>query len=467
MELKKVKYVYLIGAGGIGMSALARYFKKTGKHVAGYDRMQTALTDQLKSEGVVMTYGSEPDRLPVEFKLPENRGTTMVVYTPAVPAGNPLLKYFSENGYNLLKRAELLGKIFNNACGVAVAGTHGKTTVSTMAAHIFKQSQVDCTAFLGGISRNYNTNFLMAENSDIIVAEADEFDRSLLRLSPKSAVITSVDTDHLDIYKSFGELKETFTKFAGVAKEKGDLLLHKDVTRILNLSTGPNVFSYSLKEEADYYAVNLRITGNGLYRFDLVTPSGNITGLETGVPGLINVENIIAASAVALINGVKREEVKKAVKSFQGVSRRMDVRINTPEIVFIDDYAHHPKEINAFISSLREIYPGRKITGIFQPHLYSRTRDFAEEFARSLEMLDCLILLDIYPAREAPIEGVNSGIIFKEVNLKQKYMCNYNELLNIIGNFKFDLLVTIGAGDIDKLVGPLEKRLKTEKLNMK
>ncbi len=466
VDLNTYKRVFLIGAGGIGMSALARYFRGKGKTVAGYDRNETALTRELCEEGIEVFYKPVTENLPVEFLKKENLETSLVVFTPAVPPGNLLMRFFSENGYKMYKRSDILAAVFNRGKGIAIAGTHGKTTVSAMAAHLLNQLPEGCNAFLGGISCNYGTNLLVSEKSPYIVAEADEFDRSFLKLSPFAAVITSVDPDHLDIYKNYNDLKTAFENFVEKVDEKGVILLRKDVAKKLSLPSGRKTHVYSLDSEADFYASKIRIAGNGTYYFNLHTPSGVIEDLLTGVPGLLNVENFVAAAAVALICGVSTGGVRKGMAGFTGVRRRFEVRVNEKGLVYIDDYAHHPEEIKACISSVREMFPGKEITGVFQPHLYSRTSDFAEEFAASLDLLDRLILTDIYPAREEPVEGVDSRLILEKVSIGKKQLCSYSELPGIIRKTQTDVLLTMGAGDIGDLTEHFESIIK-EKIKNK
>ena len=442
-----IENVYLIGIGGIGMSAIARYYNHAGYKVSGYDRSATPLTKELEHEGVAIHYSCDISAIPEEI------GKTLVIYTPAVPSDFGELLYVNEKGYKVIKRSKALGEIATGQFTLAVAGTDGKTTTSTLLAHILTNSGTGCSAFLGGISKNYDSNLLLSKNR-VLVAEADEFDRSFLQLYPNIAIITSVDPDHLDIYKTYDAVKEAFTAFASQVKGNGFIIVKQGIS--LDLDKVPaKRYSYSLNGEADFCARNISITEGGYFKFDLQSPSGTIKGCIMGVPGRVNAENGIAASAAALLSGIAPEKIKRALYEFKGVKRRLDVHVNTPEAVYIDDYAHHPKEISSAISSLREIFPGRRICGIFQPHLYSRTKDFAPEFAESLSLLDKLILLDIYPAREKPIEGVTSEIIFDKVRIADKIMLHKEELLPYLEKERTDVLVTFGAGDIDKLVGPI------------
>ncbi|MRT94189.1 UDP-N-acetylmuramate--L-alanine ligase [Ancylomarina sp. 16SWW S1-10-2] len=451
MNIENFKNIYFVGIGGIGMSAIARYFKAIGKNVFGYDRTQTLLTGELEKEGIDIIFSDDLDQIP-EIYL--NKEETLVVYTPAIPSSHKQLSFFKIEEFALMKRAQVLGLLSDPLNGIGIAGTHGKTTVSSLTAHIFKNSTHECNAFLGGIARNYNTNLLLSKKSKWVVIEADEFDRSFLQLHPQVAVVTSMDADHLDIYGKKEELEKTFQNYVGQIKKDGHLVYKK------GLPLNPkeiNLHSYSLEEEADFYAKNLKLE-KGLYQFDLVHPKGCIKGLKLSYPGRINVENAVAASAVALICGISENELRLALNNFLGVRRRFDYRIKSDNLVFIDDYAHHPKELWESISSVRAIYPDKKITGIFQPHLFTRTRDFADDFAKSLDLLDELILLDIYPARELPIKGVDSNLILSKMK-KKGLLCTKNELIKRIEQSEIEVLLTLGAGDIDKLVEPIEQVL--------
>jgi len=462
VDLKKIHRVYFIGIGGIGMSALARYFLMGGYDIAGYDRTSTPLTGELSKEGCLIHYQDDLTLIPDEFKKPESRNTTLIVVTPAIPPDHTELTYFKKQSFTILKRSELLGLITRYAKGIAIAGTHGKTTVSTMIAHILKQSELDCTAFLGGISKNYNSN-LITGKGDLVVMEADEYDRSFLQLYPWIAVITSVDADHLDIYGNYQNLEEAFLQFVNQVSEEGSILLKKGVKISRKIPERITTYSYSLETEADFYAVNIRRRGH-YYLFDAVTPNSRIENIHLGYAGLLNVENAMAAIAVASLLKVPVETIKKALLHFSGVKRRFDIQLCHEDLVFIDDYAHHPEEIKRCIMAVRELFPGRMITGIFQPHLFSRTKDFAAEFARSLELLDRLILLEIYPARESPMEGVNAKLILDQTNMVNKLLCSKAELIRIIEKENVEVVVTMGAGDIDKLVDPIREILmKREK----
>jgi len=460
MELNKIHNVYFIGIGGIGMSALARYFKALGKTVAGYDRTATNLTNELIAEGFNIQFVEYINLIPDDFLEPDKH--TLIVYTPAVPQNHIELIYFKQNNFKIKKRAEVLGLISENKKAIAVAGTHGKTTISTMIAHVLKQADNDCTAFLGGISKNYESNLLLSEKSDCVVVEADEFDRSFLFLSPTIAVITSMDADHLDIYGDKEELVRSFNQFVHKIRAGGALFYKQGLSLEISAKEKFTSFTYAVEEDADYKAVNIRVVHNTHY-FDIVTPQGIMENLTLGVPGRVNIENITAAVAVASHMGITPPVIRGALASYSGVRRRFDYHINLPDLVYIDDYAHHPEELKATISSVKTLYKGRKITGIFQPHLYSRTRDFADAFAESLGLLDELFLLDIYPAREKPIEGVTSSLIFHKVHMKHKTLCSKDEVINLIMDAKVDVLLTLGAGDIDTLTGYLTKMLLTKK----
>jgi UDP-N-acetylmuramate--alanine ligase len=451
-----MNYVYLIGAGGIGMSALARYYNHAGAVVAGYDRVCSKLTSELEDEGIRLHYEDDVRQIPDEFI--KNRDKTLVIYTPAVPVSHSEYQFFLNNGYRIVKRSLALGNLASEKKCLAVAGTHGKTTTSTLLAHIFTHSGVGCTAFLGGISKNYHSNLLL-DKGEYLVAEADEFDRSFLQLFPEVAVITSADADHLDIYSNHEHIREAFAEFASQVKSEGALVLKKNLGLDLSALKVKRVYQYSYDEECDFYASSIRLTNGGYFWFDLNYPGGKIVDCTVGVPGWVNVENSIAAASVAILSGVSPDAVKEALRTFQGVERRFDIRLNNEKCSYIDDYAHHPKELSSAISSIRNIFSGRKITGIFQPHLYTRTRDFREGFAESLSMLDELILLDIYPARELPIEGVTSEIIFRDVKLKDKLMVKKEELMDILAKREIDVLVTFGAGDIDRFVAPITQML--------
>lgn len=451
---EQYRTVYFLGIGGIGMSGLARYFHRNGAAVSGYDRTPTTLTDQLIGEGIPVHFEDRPDLVPEHPDL--------VIYTPALPKDHEELRFVTEKGYPLKKRSEVLGMITRNTKTIAVAGTHGKTTITSLITHILKTAGVNIVGFLGGISKNYHSNLIISDlpekNSaslpDYFVVEADEFDRSFLKLYPDTAVITSTDADHLDIYGNLHELHSSFEEFTSHIKDKGRLILKKGLAIIPAGGNRFQVKTYSIKEEADYSVKNVRLE-KGRYVFDLVTPQNVIPDLKLGFPGKFNLENAVAASAVALMLGIPAGILARSLESFEGVQRRFDFQVIRDDFVYIDDYAHHPEELKACILAVREMYPGKKITGIFQPHLFSRTRDFADEFAASLELLDELILLDIYPARENPIEGITSEMLLDKVRMKEKMICTKPGLLPFLLSKKPEVLLTLGAGDIDLLAGPI------------
>lgn len=451
--------IYFIGIGGIGMSNLARYFIQQGKSVAGYDRMETPLTKALVAEGAKVHYEDYVRLVPAEFLDKEK---TLVVYTPAVPASHSELQFFRQSGFTIMKRAQLLGEVTKTSDAVCVAGTHGKTTVSSMTAHLLRQSGVDCNAFLGGILKNYGTNLLLSDKSRITVAEADEYDRSFHWLQPWIAVITSADPDHLDIYGTPEAYRESFEHFTSLIRKNGYLILKKDAPLTPRTDATVTVFTYS-ESEGDFHAENIRI-GNGEITFDFVSPNSRITGIQLGVPVKVNIENAVAAIAAAVLSGVNPDEVRAAMKTFGGAKRRFDFQLKTPNLVFIDDYAHHPQELTASIRSIRQLYPDRKVTGVFQPHLYTRTRDFADDFAQSLSLLDDVILLDIYPAREEPIPGITSGVIFDRITSKEKVLLKKAELLDFLENKELDVLVTLGAGDIEHLLPAIKQLLEKKSI---
>ena len=449
MNLNVFNRVYLIGIGGIAMSALARYFKAIGKDVAGYDRTRTDLTGELMNSGIKIHFEDNIKLIPQDYM---KESDTLIITTPAIPNDHNELTLFRENNFKLFKRSEILGYITENNNNISVAGTHGKTTVSTMIAYLLNQSDVGCSAFLGGISKNFHSNLVFSESSNYIVTEADEFDRSFLRFNPYLTVITAVDADHLDIYGTKDELVKAFNQFVNQTRKGGKILVKSGLN--LNLKSGYEYYTYTLTSNADFYAENISLN-KGTYSFDVVTPTLKIKDLQLNHPGIINVENAVAATAVSYLLGVNQESIRNALKTFNGIERRFDYRVNTKDLVYIDEYAHHPRELYAVIDSVRKLYPERKITGIFQPHLYSRTRDFADEFAESLNRLDELILLDIYPARELPVKGVTSKIIYDKVTIKHKVLCSKNNLLSILKDKKVDVLLTLGAGDIDQFVEPV------------
>ena len=445
------KNIYFIGIGGIGMSAIARYYNFKGLDVSGYDRTESELTRQLSQEGIKVHYTDSPEL------IPESIEDTLVVYTPAIPEDLQELVTVRKKGYKVVKRSRMLGEITDGQVCLAVSGTHGKTTTSTLAAHILTQSGEGCSAFLGGISKNYGTNLLVSANN-VVVAEADEFDRSFLQLHPEIAVVTAMDADHLDIYGDLEHVQEAFRNFAsqvsGAVIKKLDLPLEQE-------DTPAKLYTYSLDNpRADFYASDIRLQEDGHFIFNLNYPDGVIKDIRLGTLGWVNVENCVAASAICLLHGTAPEHISSAAESFQGVRRRLDVHVNRPGLIYIDDYAHHPAELATAISSLKQIFPSRTITGVFQPHLYTRTRDLAVGFAMALSLLDELILLDIYPAREEPIPGVTSEIIFKDVTCPRKTMLHKEELLDYLAGKELDVLATFGAGDIDRLVQPIADMLE-------
>lgn len=442
--------IYFIGIGGIGMSAIARYYHKKGLKVSGYDKTPSELTHALEAEGIEVHYEDNTDY------VPKNIDETLVVYTPAIPKDMGELVYVQQAGYRVIKRSRTLGEIARGQHCLAVAGTHGKTTTSTLLAHIFADSGEGCSAFLGGISKNYDTNLLVSTNP-VIVAEADEFDRSFLQLFPDIAAITSMDADHLDIYSDIENMHASFRDFAS---QVGGSVITKIGLPISESDTEATVLRYSYDDaSADFYASDIKVDECGYFSFNLNYPAGVIEGCKVGIPGWINVENAVAASAIALTYGLDPEKVKHALGTFQGVKRRFDIHLNTPTCSYIDDYAHHPNEISAAISSMRDIFPGRRLTAIFQPHLYTRTRDFADEFAQALSAVDKLILLDIYPAREEPIPGVTSEIIFENVTAPEKVIMVKEELMDYLKDEPIDTLITFGAGNIDRFIGPITEML--------
>ena len=456
MEIKSKGYknIYFIGIGGIGMSNLARYFLLKGANVGGYDRTESELTGTLTKEGALVHYEDNPVLIPAEFK---DKTNTLIVYTPAVPATHGELNYFRENGFVVAKRAQLLGEITKQSDAICVAGTHGKTTVSSMVAHLFKQSHIDCNAFLGGILKNYNSNLLLSEKSNYTIVEADEYDRSFHSLQPHIAIVTSADPDHLDIYGTEEAYKESFEKFTSLIRPNGHLILKIGAKLTPKVNDSVKVWSYS-ETKGDFHAENIRI-GNGEIIFDFVSPKGVIKDISLGVPVKINIENGIAAMAAAELSGATPVEMKAAMSSFMGVKRRFEFHLKNENIVYIDDYAHHPEELKAAIKSIKALYPDKKLTAIFQPHLYSRTRDFADEFAKSLSLADDIILLDIYPAREEPIEGVSSQIILDKITSPKKRLTVKSELLDLISKEHPEIVVTFGAGDIDRMVPHIKEIL--------
>lgn len=459
MEIKDIKAVYFIGIGGIGMSAIARYFHQQGLVVAGYDKTPSALTRQLEREGIEVHYEENVDLISEACK---DVASTLVVYTPAIPVTHAELVYFRDHGFEIQKRAQVLGTLTRTHKGLCFAGTHGKTSTSTMCAHLMHQSHLDCNAFLGGISKNYGTNYILSNTSDYVVIEADEFDRSFHWLRPWMSVITSTDPDHLDIYGTKEAYLESFRHYTELIQEGGALVIHKDLEMKQNVQAGVTVYEYS-RNEGDFHAENIRIE-KGTIVFDLVSPIENVKDIELGQPVPINIENGIAAMALAQLNGCTADELRKGMQSYEGVDRRFDFKLKTDRHVVLSDYAHHPKEIIQSAKSLKEIYPNRKVTVIFQPHLYSRTNDFYMDFADALSHFDEVVLTEIYPARELPIEGVTSALIFD--NLKEgtpKEMIQKDDVLDFVAAHDFDVLVVLGAGNLDTYVPQITEIIKNKK----
>lgn len=457
MDIKEIKSVYFLGAGGIGMSAIARYFLHKGLVVAGYDKTPSALTHQLEQEGMLLHYDENIDEIPHACRNPQ---VCMVVYTPAIPESHVELQYFKSNGFEVLKRAQVLGSLTRTHRGLCFAGTHGKTTTSTMCAHIMHQSHVDCNAFLGGISKNYGSNYILSDTSDYIVIEADEFDRSFHWLRPWMSVITSTDPDHLDIYGTKEAYLESFRHYTTLIKPGGALIIHEGLEMQEDVNDEVRVFRYSLNG-GDFHAENIKIE-NGTITFDFISPIENVTQVELGHPIPINVENAVAAMAMAQLNGCTAEELRYGMSTYKGVDRRFDFKVNNERHVFLSDYAHHPKEIYQSAKSLRELYHDRHVTAIFQPHLYTRTRDFYKEFAEALSQLDEVILCDIYPAREAPIPGVTSALIYNELTCKEKSMIHKEDVIDLVKKRDFDVLVVLGAGDLDNYVPQMTKIIENK-----
>lgn len=446
--METYRSIYFVGAGGIGMSALVRYFLAKGYRVAGYDRTPSALTAQLEQEGAELSFTDDVTSIPAYCR---DAATTLVVYTPAIPAEHKGLAYFRENGFRVMKRAQLLGLITRNSRGLCFSGTHGKTTTSSMCAHILAQSEIGCNAFLGGILKNYDSNLILSADSPYTVIEADEYDRSFHWLHPYIAVVTATDPDHLDIYGTEEAYLESFAYFTSLVQPGGTLIVRQGIKLVPRVQEGVTCYTYSARDGGDFHAENIRI-GDGRIVFDLITPGEPVADVELGVPVEINIENAVAAMAVAWLCRVPADTMRRAMATFAGAKRRFDFWLKTPERVMIDDYAHHPDELKASIRSVRALYPGRRLSVIFQPHLYTRTRDFAPQFAEALSLADEVILLDIYPARELPIPGVTSQIIFDRITCRDKELCPREKLLERIKGCNFDILLTLGAGDIDRLL---------------
>ena len=455
----KIKAVYFVGIGGIGMSAIARYFLSRGMFVAGYDKTPSELTEQLQKEGALVHYEDNIDLIPAECRDKEH---TLVVYTPAIhPSDLSELAFFCNNGFDVQKRAQMLGTLTHDLKGLCVAGTHGKTTTSSMTAHILHQSHIDCNAFLGGITKNYGTNYILSQKSPFVVIEADEFDRSFHWLTPYASVITATDADHLDIYGTEEAYLESFRKYSSLILPGGYLVMHTGLKMQADVQEGVTVYTYS-REEGDFHAENICI-GNGRITFDFVSPLGNISNIELGVPVSVNIENGIAAMALAQIAGATEEEIRQGMVSFSGVDRRFDFHVRTDCMAYLSDYAHHPEEIRRSLESIRELYQGRRIKAIFQPHLYTRTRDFYREFADALSLVDDVCIVDIYPAREEPIPGVTSALIYD--NLRpgiKRQMCRKEEILDVVRQGGFDVLVTLGAGDIENYASQITEILQPQ-----
>ena len=457
MEIKDIQSVYFVGAGGIGMSAIARYFISRGMVVAGYDKTPSDLTHQLEKEGMLIHYEENVNKIPQACRQPKS---CLVIYTPAIPADHKELQYFRENGFEIQKRAQVLGTLTKQHKGLCVAGTHGKTTTSTMCAHIMHQSHLDCNAFLGGISKNYGTNYILSK-SEYVVIEADEFDHSFHWLCPWMSVITATDPDHLDIYGTKEAYLESFRHYTELIQPGGALIIHRGLEMEEHLQDGVRRYDYALNE-GDFHAENIKID-NGEITFDFVSPIENVPNIELGQPVPINIENAIAAMAMAQLAGCNAEELRYGMQTFGGVDRRFDFKIKTDKLVFLSDYAHHPKEIFHSARSIRELYRNRKITAIFQPHLYTRTRDFFKDFADALSQLDEVILTNIYPAREEPIPGVTSQLIYDNLAADvKKQMIQKDDVLELVKNRDFDVLIILGAGDLDNYVPQIANILKSK-----
>lgn len=454
IDFSKISHIWMIGIGGIGMSAIARYFATGGYNVGGYDRNESSISEALISEGIRVIYRDDPGEIPVDFLIKDK---TLVIYTPAVPPHNKISAYLKGKGFSLHKRAEILGIISSESRSIAIAGTHGKTSVTTITAHLLKQSSVDCSAFLGGISKNYRTNLLTGE-SDITVMEADEFDRSFHYLNPEMALITSMDADHLDVYGSYDNMVKAYLEFVGKIKNDGVLILNEKIAGSFYKTDDIKIYTYGLSPTSDFYLSDIS-RDKEAYHFSVNTPWGIIDELSLLIPGKMNVENSVGAIALAKLAGVNDRDIRKALIYYKGVFRRFDVRISSHKLIYIDDYAHHPRELDYCIESVREFYGSKRITGIFQPHLYTRTRDHADAFAAALDKLDRAILLPVYPAREEPIEGVNTGMIYDRMKLKNKILAEKDDLPALLQDEKAGIVLTLGAGDIDKLVEPIENIL--------
>ncbi|MBR2260166.1 MAG: UDP-N-acetylmuramate--L-alanine ligase [Paludibacteraceae bacterium] len=449
------KHIYFVGIGGIGMSALARYFKAKGFCVAGYDRVSSVLTRELEQEGISIHYVDDVAMIPEAYRKPDD---TVVVYTPAVPSDMSEMTWFRDHNFVIQKRSQILGEITRMQKGLCVSGTHGKTTTSTMLSHLLHNSSVQCNAFLGGISKNFSKNLLLSDESDLVVVEADEYDHSFLTLSPYMAVVTAVDADHLDIYGTVEAYRAGFEEFTSLIRPDGVLLMKEGLPIHPRLQKGVTHYSYSV-DKGDFHAENIRI-GKGEIVFDFVTPKEVIKDIQLGVPVYVNIENGVAAMSIAWLNGVRPDELREGMKSFRGVKRRFDFHIKSDKIVFLDDYAHHPNELKSSIESIRRLYADRRLTVVFQPHLYTRTRDLADDFAKVLSTADELMLLDIYPAREQPIPGVNSQMLLDKVELKNKRLISKQDLVKSVDERAYDVLLMVGAGDLDLLIPEMEQKFR-------
>lgn len=460
MKFKDIHIVYLIGIGGIGMSALARYFHCVGKKVAGYDRVCTGLTKNLEDEGIEVHYHNRIEEMPQMLLDESLKNKTLVIYTPAIPHDHSILNRLKKMEYTVMKRARVLGMLSEDKTCIAVGGTHGKTSISTMCAHIMQQTSEGCNAFLGGIAKNFNKNLLFNSQSQYLVTEADEYDRSFLQLSPTYVVITSMDADHLDIYGNISEIHSSFNRFSAKIEKNGALVAHQNIRN--QLHTTAIKYTYALDDpRADFYAKNIRLNKTG-FVFDLITPFTRIEHIQFPLPGIVNIENAIGAASIPVILGINSQIIKNALETFKGVRRRFDIQVNTDDVFFMDDYAHHPREIEVCIRAVRDLFPDKKITGIFQPHLYSRTNDLADEFAQSLDQLDEAIIMNIYPAREKPIKGVTSEIIYNKMAQAAKHICSKEEVLEFIRQHTPGVLITMGAGDIGQLVNPIKQLLMNQ-----
>ncbi len=460
-----IKNIYFLGIGGVGMSGLAQYFKLAGYNVAGYDRVKSELCDMLENIGVNIHYEENINLIPEIYKNPDY---TIVVFTPAIPGEHRELEFFKSHNFSIYKRAQILGMIANQKYAIAIAGSHGKTSVSGICTNILLHTKNKCSAFLGGILKNINSNFINHPESDYVVAEADEYDRSFHQLFPTTAVITYIEPDHLDIYHTYENLYNAYLQFANQIKQGGSLLLsnHVDIDFQKNVNSSIKVFRYSVNDEDyDFSLKNIHYE-NGFCYFDIQHPTGLIKNIKYQIGGNHNLENALAAASLCLVNNIDEDSVRKGLESYQGIKRRFDYIINTKNLVYIDDYAHHPSELEAFVKSVRLLYPGKHITGIFQPHLYSRTKDFYKEFARSLELCDRVILLPIYPARELPIPGVESDLILENLHIQDKMLCSKQELTEILKSLDKEVIITMGAGDIDMLVQPIKTTLLNEEADI-